>query len=120
MSNGQSPGKKAVALIAGPTASGKSDLAVDLALELEARGSKGVVINADSAQVYSDLRVLSARPSEEDMRGVEHRLFGAWDGSDACSAAEHATAPSHAPNSRCSMPRISSPVGRALSTLRSR
>ena len=81
-----------VALIAGPTASGKSDLAVELALELERRGSRGVVINADSAQVYRDLRVLSARPSDEDMRGVEHRLFGAWDGADPCSAADWAAA----------------------------
>jgi len=81
-----------VALIAGPTASGKSDLAVELALELERRGSRGVVINADSAQVYRDLRVLSARPSEDDMRGVEHRLFGAWDGADPCSAADWAAA----------------------------
>ena len=81
-----------MALIAGPTASGKSDLAVELALELERRGSRGVVINADSAQVYRDLYVLSARPSEEDMRGVEHRLFGAWDGADPCSAADWAAA----------------------------
>jgi tRNA dimethylallyltransferase len=83
---------KAVALIAGPTASGKSDLAVDLALELARRGSRGVVLNADSAQVYRDLRSLSARPTEADMRGVEHRLFGAWDGAQACSAADWATA----------------------------
>ena len=81
-----------MALIAGPTASGKSDLAVDLALELAARGSRGVVINADSAQVYRDLRVLSARPSEAEMRGVEHRLFGAWDGGDPCSAADWSAA----------------------------
>jgi len=81
-----------VALIAGPTASGKSDLAVRLALaEMEA-GRKAVVINADSAQVYADLRVLSARPSEEEMRGVPHRLFGAWDGAVACSAADWADA----------------------------
>jgi len=46
-----------------------------------------VIINADSAQVYADLQVLSARPSEEEMAGIEHRLFGAWDGSEACSAA---------------------------------
>jgi tRNA dimethylallyltransferase len=51
-----------------------------------------VVINADSAQVYRDLRVLSARPSPEDMRGIEHRLFGAWDGAQACSAADWAAA----------------------------
>ena len=50
-----------------------------------------MVINADSAQVYRDLRVLSARPTEGDMRGVEHRLFGAWDGADPCSAADWAT-----------------------------
>lgn len=81
-----------MALIAGPTASGKSDLAVDLALELARRRSRGVVINADSAQAYRDLRVLSARPSEEEMRGVEHRLFGAWDGADPCSAAAWAAA----------------------------
>ncbi len=77
--------RKPVALIAGPTASGKSDLAVDLALAL---GQPCVVINADSAQVYRDLRVLSARPSEADMRGVPHRLFGAWDGALPCSAAD--------------------------------
>lgn len=81
-----------LALIAGPTASGKSDLAVRLALVLEERGKRTVVINADSAQVYSDLTVLSARPSREEMRGIEHRLFGAWDGADACSAADWAAA----------------------------
>lgn len=81
-----------VALIAGPTASGKSDLAVELALALEKRGMRGVVLNADSAQVYADLQVLSARPSSEEMRGVEHRLFGAWDGAQTCSAADWAEA----------------------------
>ena len=81
-----------MALIAGPTASGKSDLAVELALALEARARQGVVINADSAQVYRDLRVLSARPARDEMRGVEHRLFGAWDGGDPCSAADWAAA----------------------------
>jgi tRNA dimethylallyltransferase len=81
-----------VALIAGPTASGKSDLAVQLALTLERSGRPALIINADSAQVYRDLAVLSARPSEAEMRGVEHRLFGAWDGADACSAADWAAA----------------------------
>jgi tRNA dimethylallyltransferase len=76
-----------LALIAGPTASGKSDLAVRLALELIAMGKPAAVINADSAQVYADLRVLSARPDAADMRGVPHRLFGEWDGATACSAA---------------------------------
>jgi tRNA dimethylallyltransferase len=85
-------GRLPLALIAGPTASGKSDLAVELALALERQGRRAVVINADSAQVYADLAVLSARPTPEEMRGVEHRLFGAWDGADACSAADWAAA----------------------------
>ena len=54
-----------------------------------------MVINADSAQVYADLAVLSARPSPEEMQGVEHRLFGTWDGAQACSAAEWAARARH-------------------------
>jgi tRNA dimethylallyltransferase len=59
-------------------------------LRLAEQGRRGVVINADSAQVYADLGVLSARPSAEEMRGIEHRLFGTWDGAQACSAADWA------------------------------
>lgn len=91
-SSPESAGKPPLALIAGPTASGKSDVAVRLAQALRAGGREGVVINADSAQVYADLAVLSARPTEADMQGVPHRLFGAWDGADACSAADWAKA----------------------------
>ena len=58
-------------LITGPTASGKSALAVELA-----RSHDGVVINADSMQVYDTLRVLTARPSNEDMEGIPHYLYG--------------------------------------------
>lgn len=58
-------------LITGPTASGKSALALALA-----RRHGGVVINADSMQVYDTLRVITARPSLEEMEGVEHRLYG--------------------------------------------
>jgi tRNA dimethylallyltransferase len=85
-------GKPPLALIAGPTASGKSDLAVQLALGLAAQGRRAVVINADSAQVYADLAVLSARPSRDEMQGVDHRLFGSWDGALGCSAADWAAA----------------------------
>lgn len=67
-----------VALIAGPTASGKSALALWLA---EARG--GTIINADSAQVYRDLRIITARPSPQDEARTPHRLFGHVDGADA-------------------------------------
>lgn len=58
-------------LITGPTASGKSALALQWARE-----TNGVVINADSMQVYDTLGVLTARPSDEDMEGIEHRLYG--------------------------------------------
>jgi len=58
-------------LITGPTASGKSALALRLARE-----RNGVVINADSMQVYDTLRVLTARPSKEEMQGVPHLLYG--------------------------------------------
>lgn len=58
-------------LITGPTASGKSALAVRLAA---AHG--GVVVNADSMQVYDTLNVLTARPQPVEMGGVEHRLYG--------------------------------------------
>ena len=58
-------------LITGPTASGKSALALEFA-----RRHNGVVINADSMQVYDTLRVLTARPSELEMEGVPHALYG--------------------------------------------
>jgi tRNA dimethylallyltransferase len=58
-------------LIAGPTASGKSALGIKLAQELD-----GVVINADSMQVYRDLRVITARPTPEEEAQAPHRLYG--------------------------------------------
>lgn len=83
---------KPLALIAGPTASGKSDLAVRLALALGKAGKQAWVINADSAQVYTDLQVLSARPAEAEMLGVPHHLFGEWNGAQPCSAGDWALA----------------------------
>ncbi|MEL6856948.1 MAG: tRNA (adenosine(37)-N6)-dimethylallyltransferase MiaA [Pseudomonadota bacterium] len=62
---------KPAILIHGPTASGKSVLSVALAKRLD-----GEVINADSMQVYRDLRVISARPAATEMGGIEHHLFG--------------------------------------------
>ena len=72
----------AVAVLYGPTASGKSDLAVALAERLN-----GVVINADSLQVYAELKVLTARPNEAAMARAPHRLFGVLPAAQACSAA---------------------------------
>lgn len=67
-------------LIAGPTASGKS------ALALERAGRTGaVILNADSQQLYADLRVLSARPTTEDETQAEHRLYGVADAAEAWS-----------------------------------
>ncbi len=71
---------RSVIMVAGPTASGKSSLAMDIAAEFD-----GVVINADSMQVYQELRILTARPSEEDERRVDHRLYGVNAPSQNCA-----------------------------------
>ena len=71
-----------LALIAGPTASGKSSLALALA-----ERTNGAIVNADASQVYRDLRVISARPSPEDEARAEHRLYGHVDAPDTSSAA---------------------------------
>jgi tRNA dimethylallyltransferase len=69
-------------LIAGPTASGKSALAMQLARE---RG--GLIVNADSMQVYRELRILTARPSPEDEAALPHRLYGHVSALEAYSVA---------------------------------
>lgn len=71
-----------VVVIGGPTASGKSGLAVDIA---EAFG--GTVINADSMQLYRELDVLTARPGAEDLARAPHVLYGVLPGSERGSAA---------------------------------
>jgi len=63
--------EKKVVLLAGPTASGKSKLAVKLAQNLN-----GEIINADSMQIYKEFSVLSSRPSKSDIRKVKHHLYG--------------------------------------------
>ena len=78
-------GKPPLAVIAGPTASGKSALAIALA-----QAKNGTIINADASQVYADLRLLSARPSPEEEAMVPHRLYGVIDGAEACTAARWA------------------------------
>ena len=70
-------GKPGVILIAGPTASGKSALALALA---ERHG--GVIVNADSMQVYRDLRIITARPSAAEERRAPHRLYGHVDAAE--------------------------------------
>jgi tRNA dimethylallyltransferase len=68
-------------LLAGPTASGKSGLAIALAKEFD-----GVVINGDSMQVYDELRVITARPSAEEEAQCPHRLYGVLAPDEVCSA----------------------------------
>ncbi len=71
-----------VVIVAGPTGSGKSALALAVAEEFG-----GTVINADSMQVYRDLRVLTARPSDADEARAPHRLYGVLEATEGCSAA---------------------------------
>ena len=69
--------KPTAILIAGPTASGKSALALKLAAQLG-----GTIINADSMQVYRDLRIITARPSADEEALVPHRLYGHVDAAE--------------------------------------
>lgn len=69
-----------ITLLAGPTASGKSRLALETA---ERTGA--AIVNADSQQLYADLRVLSARPSADEEARADHRLYGVADVADAWS-----------------------------------
>jgi tRNA dimethylallyltransferase len=73
-------------IIGGPTASGKSALALALA-----RALGGTVINADSMQVYRELPVLTAQPSAADRAAAPHRLYGFLSVTERCSAARWAT-----------------------------
>lgn len=73
-------------VIAGPTASGKSRLALDLAV-----ARRGTVINADSMQVYRELRVLTARPGDAETARAPHRLYGILSAAEPCSAARWRT-----------------------------
>src|SRR3981189_2048183 len=72
-----SPKNQPVVIIAGPTASGKSALALELAAAFG-----GIIINADSQQIYRDLKILSARPDTAAMRRAPHRLYGFLDAAE--------------------------------------
>jgi tRNA dimethylallyltransferase len=74
------PEAQPVLLIAGPTASGKSALALRLAERLG-----GEIVNADALQLYADLRVLTARPTPQEEAKAPHHLFGVADGADGWS-----------------------------------
>ena len=69
-----------VIMIAGPTASGKTALAIDIAHIVD-----GVIINGDSMQIYDDLSIITACPSEDEQAAAPHRLYNHLDGAEACS-----------------------------------
>ncbi len=71
-----------IILIAGPTASGKTSASIKLA-----QANDAVILNADSMQVYEDLRIISARPSDEEISQAPHFLFGHRSGAEAYSVA---------------------------------
>ncbi|MEX2452248.1 MAG: tRNA (adenosine(37)-N6)-dimethylallyltransferase MiaA [Rhodospirillales bacterium] len=71
---------RSILILAGPTASGKSAFALDTA-----RALNGTIINADSMQVYRELRLLSARPSPADEALIPHKLYGVMSAADPCS-----------------------------------
>ena len=63
--------KSKIILVSGPTASGKSKFAIELAKKI-----KGEIINADSMQVYKELKILTARPKKEEYNKIKHHLYG--------------------------------------------
>ena len=68
--------KNKIIVIAGPTASGKSQLAIDIAV-----ACNGIVVNADSMQVYKDTPIIAACPTDDDKKIVEHRLYEIFEAS---------------------------------------
>ena len=69
--------KNTIYLITGPTASGKSKFAIDLSKKI-----KGEIVNADSMQIYKELKIITARPSQLDNKKIKHHLYGYVDGSN--------------------------------------
>ena len=75
--------KSKIILIYGPTASGKSEFAIKLAKKI-----KGEIINADSMQVYKDLKILTTRPLKKDCQKIKHHLYGFQSGKKSFSTGD--------------------------------
>jgi len=75
------PGRQPYLIVAGPTASGKSALALAIAREFD-----GAIVNADSMQVYRELSILTARPGPAELAAAPHHLYGVLPASERCSA----------------------------------
>ena len=80
-SAGKSSGRRPFLVVTGPTASGKSALALAIAREFD-----GIIVNADSMQVYRELSILTARPGEAEIAQTPHYLYGVLPASERCSA----------------------------------
>lgn len=74
-------GPRIIHIVAGPTASGKSAYAAELAARIN-----GVVVNCDSMQIYNALPILTAQPAEEERRTIPHRLYGVLEPNEICAA----------------------------------
>ena len=104
-----------VVAIVGPTASGKTGLAVELSLRFD-----GEVISADSMQIYEGLEIASAKPTEEEKRGVRHHMMGVvpidadFSVADYCSAAAECISDVH---SRGKLPIVAGGTGLYVDTL---
>src|SRR4029453_5991068 len=105
MSHAMHAANRAV-FIAGPTASGKSALALEVAQRID-----GVIINADSMQVYRDLRLIPARPAPEEEARVMHRLYGHVDAAENYSVGRWCRDAEEALNSAAGQRRVPIFVG---------
>lgn len=76
-----------IVVLIGPTATGKSALAVDVALELQRRGQSAEIVNADSMLVYRGMDIGTAKPTMAERRGVVHHLIDVWDVTERASMA---------------------------------
>ena len=74
---------KKVLIISGPTGIGKSKFAMSLAKKIN-----GIIINADSMQVYNDIKIISSQPTPEDLNSIEHYLYGIKSASEKFSVGE--------------------------------
>ena len=75
--------KSKIILISGPTASGKSNFAIKLAKKID-----GEIINADSMQIYKQLKILTARPNKKEEKNIKHHLYGVIDVKDVFSSGQ--------------------------------
>jgi tRNA dimethylallyltransferase len=75
--------KSKIILIYGPTASGKSSFAINLAKKIN-----GEIVNADSMQIYNDLKIITARPTKKDFKQIKHHLYGIQSGKKSFSTGD--------------------------------